>query len=90
VSEITWSKLSPAEQKIVMEAAKLSGVVARQAAREQDDQWLKTPESKGMQIEPNPDREKFAALMLPVWDENAKKFGAQGAKLPELLRTSRQ
>lgn len=90
VSEITWSKLSPAEQKIVAEAAKLSGVVARQAARDQDDQWLKTLESKGMQIERNPDRDKFAALMLPVWDEYAKKFGAQSAKLLELLRASRQ
>ncbi len=90
VSEITWSKLSPAEQKIVAEAAKLSGVVARQAAREQDDEWLKTLESKGMQIERNPDREKFAAMMMPVWNEYAKKYGAQGAKLLELLRASRQ
>jgi TRAP-type transport system periplasmic protein len=90
VSAITWSKLSAAEQKAVQEAAKLAGVVARQAARDQDDQWLKTLESKGMQIERNPDREKFAALMTPVWAEYAKKYGAPGARLLDLLRASRQ
>jgi TRAP-type C4-dicarboxylate transport system substrate-binding protein len=56
-----------------MEAAKLAGIVARQSAREQDDQWLKTLESKGMPIERNPGRDKFAALMSPIWDEYAKK-----------------
>lgn len=90
VSDITWSKLSPAEQKIVTEAAKRSAVRERQAARGLDDQWLKEVESKGMQIERNPARDQFAAKMKPVWDEYAKKYGAQGARLLELLRASAQ
>jgi tripartite ATP-independent transporter DctP family solute receptor len=90
ISEKTWDKLNAGEQKIVAEAARLSGIVARKAARDQDNEWLKTLESKGMQIERNPDREKFAALMAPVWDEYAKKYGAQGARLLEVLRASRK
>ncbi len=90
VSDIIWSKLSPGEQKIVTEAAKLSAVRERQAARALDDQWLKEVEVKGMQIERNPARDQFAAKMKPVWDEYAKKYGAQGARLLELLRASAQ
>jgi TRAP-type C4-dicarboxylate transport system substrate-binding protein len=43
-----------------------------------------------MQIERNPARDQFAAKMKPVWDEFAKKYGAQGARLLELLRASAQ
>jgi TRAP-type transport system periplasmic protein len=89
VSDILWSKLSADERKIVTEAAKLSAKRERQAARGLDEQWLKTVESKGMQIERNPEREKFAAMMTPIHAEYAKKYGAQGAKLLELLRASR-
>ena len=42
-----------------------------------------------MQIERNPERDKFAAMMTPIHAEYAKKYGAQGAKLLELLRASR-
>ena len=89
-SDSILGKLSPEEQKIVMEAAKLSAVRERQAARGLDDEWLKTVESKGMQVERSPDRDQFAAKMKPVWDEYASKYGPPGAKLLELLIGSRQ
>jgi len=89
VSDITWSKLPADERRIVAQAAKLSPLRERQAARESRRAVPEDAGEQGHAIEKKPDRDKFAAVIMLVWAEHAKKYGAEASRLIEVVPTSR-
>ncbi len=75
MSKGQWEKLSAADQKAFLDAAK----VAVKANRDRIDADEKTGvaylRSKGMEVIENVDRSKFQAVLKPVFAELGKKFG---------------
>lgn len=74
ISDKAWNSLTPDEQKIIADAVKETTAYERNLAGGQEADQLKTLESKGMQIEREPDRDKFVAAVAPVYDDFAKKY----------------
>ncbi|CEP67370.1 TRAP dicarboxylate transporter [Moorella glycerini] len=75
ISEKTWQKLSPEEQKIIADAAKEASAYGRKLAEELDSQYGQKLVEKGMKvIEVNKD--EFQKAVQPLWKEYGDKVGA--------------
>ncbi len=59
ISEKTWQKLSPADQKAVTEAARISAKWSRETIRNNDDHQFKEMASKGAKINDKPNLAAF-------------------------------
>jgi tripartite ATP-independent transporter DctP family solute receptor len=84
-SKKVWDTLSPAEKKLVTDAAVEAGKAQRQAAREQEGQALDNLKKNGMQVtELSPaELAKFREKMKPVVAKNAEAVGADTVKALE-------
>jgi tripartite ATP-independent transporter DctP family solute receptor len=75
MNKAAFDKLSPADQKIFMDAA-AEGTKANRARVDEDDaKGVAELRSKGMQVIENVDRARFQATLAPVYAEFEKQFG---------------
>jgi tripartite ATP-independent transporter DctP family solute receptor len=75
MNKAAFDKLTPADQKVFLEAAKVA-VVANRARVDADDAMGVTYlRSKGMTVTENLDKSKFVATLAPVYAEFEKQFG---------------
>jgi tripartite ATP-independent transporter DctP family solute receptor len=75
VSEKTWQKFSPADQKAVMEAARVAASFSRDFIKNNDDNQLKEMTSKGARVN-RPALEPFRQSVQPVYAKAKEKYGA--------------
>ena len=76
ISEKTWVKLSPADQKAVTEAAQIAGKFSREFISGNDASQLKEMASKGAKINAKPNLVAFRAAVQPVYAKARDKYGA--------------
>ncbi|MDZ7591737.1 MAG: TRAP transporter substrate-binding protein [Rubrivivax sp.] len=76
ISEKTWQKLSPADQKAVTEAAQIAAKFSREMISGNDENQLKDMASKGAKINAKPDTEAFRKAVQPVYGKAREKYGA--------------
>ena len=76
ISEKTWQKLSPADQKAVTEAAQIASKFSRNMIAGNDDNQLKEMASKGAKINAKPNLTAFRAAVQPVYGKAREKYGA--------------
>jgi TRAP-type transport system periplasmic protein len=91
ISEKTWQKLSPADQKAVTEAAKIAGKFSRELISGNDAKLLKEMESKGAKVNAKPNVAAFRTAVQPVYGKAREKFGADVDALlkdAEMVRAS--
>jgi TRAP-type transport system periplasmic protein len=81
ISEKTWQKLSPADQKAVSEAAKIAGKFSREMIASNDDNQLKAMTSRGAKINAKPDMAAFRQAVKPAYDKAREKYGADVDKV---------
>jgi len=75
ISEKTWQKMSPADQKAVSEAAKVAAQYSRDFIRNNDENQLKEMTSKGAKVN-RPPVEPFRKSVQPVYVKAKEKYGA--------------
>jgi TRAP-type C4-dicarboxylate transport system substrate-binding protein len=75
ISEKTWQKLSPADQKAVTEAAKIAAAYSRDFIRNNDENQLKEMTSRGAKVN-RPSVEPFRKSVQPVYAKAKEKYGA--------------
>lgn len=76
ISEKTWQKLAPADQKAVMEAAQISAQFSREMISGNDANQLKEMASKGAKINAKPNVDAFRSAVQPVYAKAREKYGA--------------
>ncbi len=76
ISEKTWQKLSPADQKAMTEAAQIAAKFSREMISGNDANQLKEMTSKGAKINAKPDVEAFRKAVQPVYAKAREKYGA--------------
>ncbi len=76
VSEKTWQKLSPADQKAISEAAQIAAKFSRDFIAGNDENQLKEMASKGAKINAKPNVAAFRAAVQPVYGKAREKYGA--------------
>ncbi len=76
ISEKTWQKLSPADQKAVTEAAQIAAKFSRTMIAGNDDNQLKEMAAKGAKINAKPNLAAFRAAVQPVYGKARDKYGA--------------
>jgi len=76
VSEKTWAKFSPADQKAVAEAARIAGKFSREFISGNDANQLKEMAAKGAKINAKPNVAAFRASVQPVYGKAREKYGA--------------
>ena len=81
ISEKTWQKLSPADQKAVTEAAQIAGKFSREMIAGNDDNQLKEMAGKGAKINAKPDLAAFRQAVKPAYDKAREKYGADVDKV---------
>jgi TRAP-type transport system periplasmic protein len=76
ISEKTWAKLSPADQKAVTEAAQIAAKFSRDMISGNDDNQLKDMAAKGAKINAKPNVAAFRTVVQPVYAKAREKYGA--------------
>jgi TRAP-type transport system periplasmic protein len=76
ISEKTWVKLSPIDQKAVTEAAQMAAKYSREFIAGNDDNQLKEMAAKGAKINAKPDVAAFRSAVQPVYAKARDKYGA--------------
>jgi TRAP-type transport system periplasmic protein len=76
ISEKTWAKLSPADQKAVVEAGQIAAKFSREFISGNDANQLKEMASKGAKINAKPNVEAFRKAVQPVYAKAREKYGA--------------
>jgi tripartite ATP-independent transporter DctP family solute receptor len=77
ISEKTWKKLSPEQQKILMECAKEAQDYEREIAAKEETELINTLKEKGMQINEVQDQKPFAEAAKPLRDTYINKVGQE-------------
>jgi tripartite ATP-independent transporter DctP family solute receptor len=76
VSEKTWQKLSPADQKAVTEAAQIAARYSREFIAGNDANQLKEMASRGAKVNAKPNVTAFRSAVQPVYGKAREKYGA--------------
>jgi tripartite ATP-independent transporter DctP family solute receptor len=76
VSEKTWARFSPADQKAVTEAAQIAAKYSREFISGNDASQLKEMAAKGAKINAKPNVEAFRRAVQPVYGKAREKYGA--------------
>lgn len=76
ISERTWARLSPADQKAVTEAARIAAAFSRQMISGNDANQLREMTAKGAKINAKPNVAAFRAAVQPVYGKAREKYGA--------------
>jgi TRAP-type transport system periplasmic protein len=75
VSERTWQKLSPADQKAVQEAARIAGKFSRDFAKSNEEKQIEGMASRGAKIA-RPDLAPFRVAVQGAYVKAREKYGA--------------
>ena len=81
ISEKTWGRLSPVDQKAVTEAAQIAGKFSREMIAGNDDNQLKEMAAKGAKVNAKPDMAAFRQAVKPAYDKAREKYGADVDKV---------
>jgi len=84
-----WNSLSPEDQKIFTEAAKIAGDAAREYNNKNEAEQLKAIKKFGMIVEENPDLDSFREAVKPVYEKYGPKFGGLLEEIMEELKKYR-
>ncbi|MDO9094979.1 MAG: TRAP transporter substrate-binding protein [Rubrivivax sp.] len=76
ISEKTWARLSPADQKAVTEAAVIAAKFSREMISGNDENQLKEMAAKGAKINRQPNVAAFRTAVQPVYAKAREKYGA--------------
>jgi TRAP-type transport system periplasmic protein len=76
ISEKTWAKLSPADQKAVAEAAQIAAAFSRNLISGNDANQLKEMVAKGAKVNDKPNVAAFRTAVQPVYGKAREKYGA--------------
>ncbi len=76
ISEKTWAKLSPEDQKAVARAAQEVAPMARKLIKDSDEKVLAEMSAKGAKINRKPDVAAFRKSVEPVYTKAREKYGA--------------
>jgi tripartite ATP-independent transporter DctP family solute receptor len=76
VSEKTWAKFSPADQKAIVEAGQIAAKFSREFIAGNDANQLKEMAGKGAKINAKPDVVAFRKAVQPVYAKAREKYGA--------------
>jgi TRAP-type transport system periplasmic protein len=76
ISEKTWQKFSPADQKAVTEAAQIAAKYSREFIAGNDANQLKEMASKGAKVNAKPNVTAFRTAVQPVYGKAREKYGA--------------
>jgi tripartite ATP-independent transporter DctP family solute receptor len=76
ISEKTWQKFSPADQKAVTEAAQIAAKYSREFIAGNDANQLKEMVSKGAKVNAKPNVVAFRTAVQPVYGKAREKYGA--------------
>lgn len=76
ISEKTWQKFSPADQKAVLESAQIAAKFSRTMIAGNDASQLKEMAAKGARINEKPNVEAFRKVVQPVYAKAREKYGA--------------
>jgi TRAP-type C4-dicarboxylate transport system substrate-binding protein len=76
ISEKTWQKLSPEDQKSVMRAAQEVAPFQRNMIKDNDEKLLVDMATKGAKINRKPNTEAFRKSVEPVYVKAREKYGA--------------
>jgi TRAP-type transport system periplasmic protein len=76
ISEKTWAKLSPADQKVVAEAAQIAAAFSRNLISGNDANQLKEMVAKGAKVNDKPNVAAFRTAVQPVYGKAREKYGA--------------
>ncbi len=76
ISEKTWAKLSPADQKAVTEAAQIAAKFSREMISGNDAAQLQAMTVKGAKINAKPNVAAFRTAVQPVYAKAREKYGA--------------
>lgn len=76
ISEKTWQKLSPEDQKSVMRAAQEVAPFQRNMIKDNDEKLLAEIATKGAKINRKPNTEAFRTAVEPVYAKAREKYGA--------------
>ena len=76
ISEKTWVKMSPADQKAVTEAGQVAAKFSREMIAGNDANQLKEMISKGAKVNDKPNVAAFRAAVQPVYAKAREKYGA--------------
>jgi tripartite ATP-independent transporter DctP family solute receptor len=75
MNKASFDKLSPADQKVFLDAAKLAVIATRARVDKDDASGVTELRSKGMSIIENFDKAAFVAKLAPVFTQFEKDFG---------------
>lgn len=73
----SWNKISEEDQNTILELMKELSEKVKVANDEDNDEYLKTLEEGGMEVNDNVDKMAFREAMLPVYDKWAPVFGKE-------------
>ena len=76
ISEKTWARLSPADQKAMTEAAVIAAKFSREMISGNDENQLKEMAAKGAKINRQPNVAAFRTAVQPVYAKAREKYGA--------------
>jgi tripartite ATP-independent transporter DctP family solute receptor len=76
ISEKTWQRLSPEDQKAITRAAKEVAPFQRNMIKDNDERLLADMASKGAKINRKPNTEAFRKSVEPVYAKAREKYGA--------------
>jgi len=82
ISEKAWTKLSPDQQKIIMDKAAVWKLKEREMIKKSEDELLVTLKKAGMQVT-EPKVAEFQKAVQPVW---IKYEGVFGKELVDIVR----
>ena len=80
LSPKVWAKLSDADKKVFMEAAKRAGVAQRKKVNDDENSGIAQLEKDGMKVTKVVDGQAFRDALKPAYVAYAKEFGAENIK----------
>lgn len=76
LSPNVWNKLSDADKKVFVEAAKKGGAAQRKKVNDDENNGIALLKKEGMQVVEKVDGESFRKAIAPAYQQYAKEFGA--------------
>ena len=72
-----WEKIEPADQEIIIQAAKDAGIVEKEGIRNNEKDQIEYLKEQGMESNENPDKEAWRQAVAGVYDEFKDTYGAE-------------
>jgi len=80
MSPRTWNKLTDADKKVFLEAAKKAGAAQRKKVNDDESSGIAQLEKEGMKVTKTVDGNAFRDALKPAYASYAKEFGADNIK----------